>query len=299
MFRFSRWLSFSLLLLGSAACGPFGDPSGPEHDEADRRPAVPPVATSRLIDADAPLDVRLLRVEPGLHVGSERVCDVIAAGQPQEVTARSASRYVHVTAPGQAQEPTARSAGRLVRSRRAVRCGAATGEGWVDLVFPEPTVPFVGSAVHGTRLRVKVVAAQGGFEDLPIVEFVAVLGNSDADPTRYEDFLSLPAGFDFSTVEPEDVGRERRCVVAYVGLPEALDEPEQARLPGRPTHRVNVVCKHGLGDAWVDLVFAEDEPEAALSLRRGARASCRIVLASGGAAGLPVVSLVEVLPYET
>ncbi len=281
MVRRSRRL-LPFLALVATACGSFDDPASPSHDEADRRRPEPPVAASRVIDAEAPLDVRLLRIEPALHVGSERVCDVLTAGHPQEVTARAAGRYA---AP--------------VAARRLVRCGAATGEGWVDLVFPPPTVSFVGAVADGTRLRVKVLAEDGGFEDLPVVEFVAVLGNFTSDPTRYEDFLPLTSGFDFERIAAEDIGEEHRCVVAHVGLPEWLEEPAQARLPGRPTHRMSVVCKHRLGDAWVDLVFAGKEPGAALSLRRGVRASLRIVAARGGRADVPLVSLVGVLPEES
>ncbi len=272
----ARSIAIFALALAAAACGRASDPTPSDADDADRRQPPPPVAEARVIDADAPLDVRLLRVEPSLHVGNERVCDVLLAGQAQEVTPRTAGRYATPIA-----------------SRRLVRCGAATGEGWVDLVFPVPSASFVSSVQDGTRLRVKVVAERGGFEDLPIVEFVAVLGNIRTTTARHEDFLTLPAGFDFGEVDTEDVGDERRCVVAYVGPPERLDEPTQARFPGRPTHRARVVCKHRHGDAWVELVFSVNQTPSVLALRRGSRATVRIVAARAGRAELPVVSLVE------
>jgi hypothetical protein len=281
MVRATIRLVILLFALAASACSSFGRQEAPGTDEADRRQPEPRAASTRIIDADAPLDVRLLRIEPGLHVGSERVCNVLVAGQPQEVTSRSAQRY---------PEPIA--------SRRLIRCGAATGEGWADLVFPVPSAALVGAVNDGTRLRVKVLAAEGGFEGLPVFEFLAVLGTFEADSIRYEDFLSLPAGFDFTDVEADDLGDERRCVVAYAGLPLPLAEPAQARLPGRPTHRISVVCKHGLGDAWVELVFSADQATSVLALRRGARADFRVVASRAGRGELPVVSLVAIEPEE-
>src|SRR5688500_15307778 len=83
--RLSARSLIPLLALAAAACSSPRDTRPDGAERADRRRPEQPVAASRVIDGDAPLDVRLLRIEPVLHVGHERVCDVLVAGQPQEV----------------------------------------------------------------------------------------------------------------------------------------------------------------------------------------------------------------------
>jgi hypothetical protein len=209
-------------------------------------------------------------------VGKERACDVWMAGQPQNLGVRRGTRYPIPVA-----------------ARRLVRCGAVTGEGWADLVFPPPSASLVGSVVSGKRLRVSVVAASGGFEDAPILAFLAVIGDLPGVPVLADDFESLQAGFDFGAVadSPELVGTDATCAVAYAGAPEPIAEDRLDRYPGGATHRLGLVCAHAAGDAWVDLVFTAERVDEILALRRGARARIRILSAEGGAADLPIVAL--------
>ncbi len=266
----------ALLGLGLAACGTGSRRSPEPEDEAHRRPAPPALPAAEVIDADAPLDMRALRIRPEHHVGKERVCDVWMAGQSQPVGTRVATRYPM-----------------RVAVRRLVRCGAVTGEGWADLVFAPASASLVGSVVSGKRLRVAVVAASGGFEDAPILEFLAVIGDMPGVPAADEDFQSLRAGFDFGAVagQPELVGTDATCAIAYASPPEPIPEDRLDRYPGGATHRLGLVCAHAAGDAWVDLVFTAERVEEVLALRRGARARIRVLSAEGGAADLPIVAL--------
>jgi hypothetical protein len=273
-----RWSSFFAVffVLALAACGTSRRRSAAGEEEAHRRPAPPAPGTVKVIDADAPLDVRALRIEPELHVGKERVCDVLLAGEPQAVGARLATRY---------PIPVAR--------RRLVRCGAAAGEGWADLVFPPPSETLVEGVVGGKRLRVTVVAPSGGFEDTPILAFVAVIGDVPVPPALDQDVRDLRAGFDFGELadRPALRGTSAICAVAYTGLPSPIDEDERDRYPAGATHRLGLVCAHAAGDAWVDLVFTAERADEVLALRRGALARLRILAVEGGAADLPIVAL--------
>jgi hypothetical protein len=261
--------------LALAACGTGRQRSSEDEDEAHRRPPPPAPDAVQVIDADAPLDVRALRVEPELHLGKERVCDVLRAGEPQAIGARLGARY-----------PVP------VAARRLVRCGARAGEGWADLIFPPPSEGFVESAVSGKRLRVSVVAASGGFGDAPILAFVAVIGDVPVPPALEQDIESLHAGADFGALadRADLLGKESICAIAYAGAPEPIREAERARYPAGATHRLGLVCAHAAGDAWVDLVFTAERVEDMLALRRGARLPLRILALDGGKADLPIVT---------
>jgi hypothetical protein len=174
-----------------------------------------------------------------------------------------------------------------------VRCGAPTGEGWADLIFPPPSAGLIPDVTGGKRLRVAVIAASGGFDDAPILAFLAVIGDAPAAGPLDEDFESIRAGFDFGALDarPELMGSSAVCAVAYASAPEPIAEEKLERYPGGATHRLGLVCGHARGDAWVDLVFTAEQADDVLALRRGARARLRILAVEGGAAGLPIVTI--------
>lgn len=268
-------LLIGLWSLPSAGCDSKEDTRETGPQERRLAPAEP--RAGRAIDPELPLDVRLLGIEPALHVDQDRVCDVQIAGRPVRLSVADRQRYP--------SRPAA---------RRLIQCRAAAGEGWADLVFAPAAASLVATVSAGERIRVHVLSATGGFENKPVLEFVAVLGDLPPIPHERRDFLGLRAGYDFHKIDADDIGKERPCAVAYISAPERLASTNQ--YPGHPSSHATVVCRHALGDSWVDLAFSEPEAGAFLTLRPGMVATMRIVADRGGVAELPVVRLIAIVP---
>lgn len=233
-----RTVALALLIAAAAAC------RSPEPPRAEARATTDGWSVPALVDdADAPWDPRLLRMFPEAHLGAERVCDLSFVGNLQTLEARHAGRY---------PEP--------VNQRAAVRCRAAQGEGWADLVFTKDTVGLAPYARVGERIRVRAVALSG-FEDMPVLAFVAHIGVAPPAPPPRWVWTPVPAA------DPLD-GRPGRglCAVTYVGS----IEPAQAPVfPEGSAQRAVVACRHPLGEDLVALVFPEPKQLSALRVRRG------------------------------
>jgi hypothetical protein len=136
----------------------------------ESRPAVQ--LGERGIDAPGSgFDIRLLRVQPGVHLGTEQVCDVVAVGrlEPLELGAQEAPRTAY--GPG-------------ITHRMSIQCTSTTGESWADLAFDVTRATRASEVQVGMRIRVRLARADGGFFDYPIVDFVAVVGPAQIDFTK-------------------------------------------------------------------------------------------------------------------
>ena len=120
----------------------------------------------------AGFDMRLVRVQPGVHLETEQLCDVGAALRleaiepptPEEEAAGGSTHY----------DPAA-------VQRMSIKCVAPTGETWADLEFLATRASHVAEVVPGVRIRVRIRRADGGFFDYPIVDFIETVG--PAPPT--------------------------------------------------------------------------------------------------------------------
>jgi hypothetical protein len=258
----------------------YGRP-GPADDMARRsiQPEQPAVQQSGTAGSPGTgFDIRLVRVQPGLHIRTVQSCDVVLTGRAEGVEGREAARY-----------------GADVAQRMAVKCHAPTGEGWADLVFSRDQVRQVSEVRRGRRVRVRILAADGGYFDYPIVEFVAVDGDHaelvrSAQPAPQ---ANVSSGFDLTQVrgDPSLIGSLQSCSVAFadeVHLIEPVDRRGRS-YPAGVQNRMTVRCKHRTGEEPADLVFMPSQATAALSVQRGSVLSVRVVSANGGAVDYPVI----------
>ncbi len=272
----ARALGLMLLL----CCGDGSRATEPGRDErpaaADERAAevAAPAAPDERLPVGPGFDPRLAIVRPDEHVGEERACDVAFAERVVEISGRERTRYSL----------------RVVR-RIAVQCAAPGAGGWADLVFVRERAPLAERIAAGTRVRVRVVAPDGGFAGYPVLEALAVDGRapplSEAAPGAEPE----PA-FDFGrAADPGVVGSVRRCAVDFAGRIERIDARmrRQHGYPDEARSRIAVKCRSEGGDAWIDLVFAAEEAPAALEVARGRTLSGRVLGSSGGYADRPVV----------
>lgn len=223
----------------------------------------------------ARFDVRRVIADRKRLEGTEQVCNLVHVGRLAEAETRIVHRYPF---------PISR--------RRLIRCDGPNG-GWADLVFRKEARQLAPYVETGQQLRVKVIAAGGGFENYPILEFVATMG--DAAPAETEEG-EPNIGDDFAIADGgADANRTRTCSVAFVGRFEKIHHrrmgyPQQAR------YRMSVACRHSRGLSWVDAVFSAREVDDALSLRRWERRPWTIYRASGGLGDEPIV--VPALPMR-
>lgn len=264
---------------GREAAAPRTEPEPPVRQEpaaAKRGEPPEPAAEETPSPADA-FDPRLAIAEPDAHVGEERLCDVAFAERSVDVTGRERLRY---------PIPVVR--------RIAVRCAAADGRGWADLVFREERAADAPRVEAGRRVRVRVVAPDGGFAGYPVLEHLELVGPAAPIGDEPEPAAPEPA-FDFGRAgDPGVVRSERRCAVDFAGRPERIDA-RQRRLhpyPEGATVRVPTKCLHERGDAWVDLVFGADDAPRALGIARGTTVTVRVLDAEHGYAGRPIVQWV-------
>lgn len=229
-------------------------------------------------------DMRLVRVQPGVHLGTEQTCDVAAAGrlEPIEMSEeeRAASRY--------SQGAT---------QRMSIQCASPTGESWADLAFNVTSASHAPEVEPGVRMRVRIVSADGGFFDYPIVDFVSVLGRA---PPRIDTRAGAGAassgvvsGFDLRQIanDPALIGSTQSCAISHVGDIDILDAADVRRrsYPAGVQNRMTVRCRHGAGEEWADLVFMPGQARSALHLRRGDVVPATIVSRNGGFFDYPVL----------
>ncbi len=290
-----RHLALTTTLLGPLALGgccvsPFVDtathvapdePGSPAREVGTTLEESPPAIQSRGPGdgRGAGFDMRLVRVQPGIHLGTEQACDVGAAGRLEALDDDDAERYAEAAT-----------------HRMSVLCVAPTGESWADLAFTATNVSHAGEVVRGVRIRVRVQSADGGFSDYPIVDYVGGAGDAElggrggrtpSAPT------SVPTGFDLRQVqrEPSLIGSTQPCAVSHVGDIDILETRDVRRrsYPAGVQNRMTVRCRHSSGEEWADLVFMPSVARSALHIRRGDVVPVVVVSRAGGFFDYPVV----------
>ena len=264
-----------------------GAPGSPERETGgsleEHSPAVQAAGTEGG-SVGAAFDMRLVRVQPGVHLGTEQLCDLAAVGRLETIDegAEASARYSE----GATQ-------------RMSVQCAAPSGESWADLTFTATNVAHASEVEVGARARVRIHAADGGFFDYPIVDFVAVEGR--AASTGRGGAPSPPGavttGFDLRQAqrEPALVGTTQSCAISHVGDIDIL-EPRDLRRRSYPAgvqNRMTIRCRHAAGEEWADLVFMPAQARSALHVRRGDVIDAVIVSRSGGFFDYPVLQYAD------
>lgn len=288
---------FRLVLLAFVleSCSSFGYGNPPlGHDEPgspfretlgvlrEDTPAVQ--ATESASAPGAGFDVRLVRVQPGIHLNTEQLCDVVAAGRLEPI-----------------ESPTSGETTRYSESathRMSIQCAAPTGQSWADLVFSATNSARATDIQSGTRIRIRILTADEGFFDYPIVELVAIVGPAPArameSARSAAQSVSSPAsGFDLRQLrtDPALVGTLQPCAVSHVGDIDILEARDLRRrtYPAGVQNRMTIRCRHGAGEEWADLVFMPAQARSALHIRRGDTFPVAVVSSSGGFFDYPVL----------
>lgn len=254
-----------------------GDPADESlRSVAPDQPAVQAAGTAG--DPGAGFDIRLVRVQPGIHVNTEQPCDVIYTAGRQAVRGQDSDRYELDAA-----------------HRMAIKCYAPTGEGWADLVFSPEDASHLSEVRRGRRVRVRILAADGGYDDYPIVLFVALEGENPnlAHATPRAQQINVPNGFDLSTLrdDPGLVGTTQQCAVAFADEIDLIrpNDRRSRSYPAGVQNRITVRCKHQGGEEAGDLVFMPAQAIAALAVRRGEIVPIRIISRNGGFVDHPIL----------
>lgn len=279
----------AVLVLASACCvNPFrntrtserGRPGDPEA-EAQRSiaPAQPAVqARAQTDDPGSGFDIRLVRVQPGVHINTEQACDVIFSTRPEAVDGDDSARYEVDAA-----------------HRMAVSCHATSGDGWADLVFSPEQASQVSEVRRGRRVRVRILTADGGYMDYPVVLFVALEGENPElarTPPRAQ-ATTLPNGFNLGGLrdDPGLVGTTQQCAVSDTDEVDLVQPNDRRRrsYPAGIQNRMTVRCKHTSGEELADLVFMPAQALAALTVERGQVIPVRIISRNGGFVDYPII----------
>lgn len=256
--------------------------AGEPADEVDApiqpdQPAVQP-AGGQASDPGAGFDIRLVRVQPGVHLDTEQRCDVIFSGRPEAVEGQEAQRYEIDAA-----------------HRMAIKCHSATGEGWADLIFSPESARHVPEVRRGRSVRVRILAADGGYFDYPIVQFVRVEGEAPqvARLSPRAQPATVPTGFDLTDLreDPALIGTTQDCAVAFADEIDLVRPNDRRRrsYPAGVQNRMTVRCKHAGGEEPADLVFMPAQAVAALGVRRGETVPVRIISRNGGFVDYPIL----------
>lgn len=259
-----------------------GRPGDPEAEArrsmAPTQPAVQQAGTGPGENPGAGFDIRLVRVQPGVHLNTEQACDVIFTTRPEAVDGSGAERYEMNAA-----------------HRMAVKCHAPTGEGWADLVFSPEHASEVSRVRRARRIRVRILAADGGFSDYPVVQFMSVEGDNPslaATPPRAQP-TSVPTGFDLGRLgeDPGLIGTTQQCAVAFASEIDLVrpNDRRQRNYPAGVQNRLTVRCKHAGGEHVADLVFMPAQALAALAIRRGELVPTRVISRNGGHSDHPIL----------
>lgn len=277
------------LVLTGCWCNPFRNtrtsetstPGDPEVESrrsiAPAQPAVQPAGGAE-DDPGAGFDIRLARVQPGVHINTEQPCDVIFSGRPEAVEDGDAPRYELDAA-----------------HRMAIKCHAPSGEGWADLVFSPEHAERVSQVRRGRRVRIRILAADGGYFDYPIVQFVSLEGENPelarVAPSAQPD--NVPNGFDLAGLreDPGLVGTTQDCAVAFADEIDLVRPNDRRRrsYPAGVQNRMTVRCKHAGGEEPADLVFMPAQALAALSVSRGSVVPVRVISRNGGFVDYPIL----------
>jgi hypothetical protein len=251
-----------------------------------RAPALPTGAGT------LPFDPRVARLLPETYVGTEQICDLVMVGAARTLRPEDVFGY------------------RLpFRQARHARCLGTTGEGWADLYFRKDREALVEQIAPGTRIRVAVLAGEGGFDDYTPLEVVELLGPTPPETPRARaaDEPSVADSFD----SPEVSHDVRTCAVTYAGQIQRVRDgslerprneeqepgPTEVRYrgprspvpyPGSASHRLSVVCQHASGEVWVDVVFTRETFPSALDVQRGRTMALRVFRADGGVGNHPI-----------
>lgn len=242
--------------------------------------------------AQLSFDPRVARLMPDTYVGTEQLCDLTMVGAERTLRPEEVFGY---------RLPFARA--------RHARCSGTTGEGWADLYFRKDREDLADQMAIGTRIRVVVLAGEGGFDDYTPLDVVAVVGPTPPDAPRHPvaEEPSVADSFD----DPEVDHEVRTCAVAYGGQiqrivngsieapreEEGAPEPTEVRYrsptspvpyPGSASHRLSVVCQHASGESWVDVVFTRETFPSALDVIRGRTMALRVFRAEGGVGNHPI-----------
>ena len=213
-----------------------------------------------------------------MHVNTEQPCDVIYTAGREAVEGEDSERYELDAA-----------------HRMAIKCHAPTGEGWADLVFSPEHADQASEVQRGRRIQVRILAADGGYDDYPIVQFVSLEGENPnlAHATPRAQQTSVPNGFDLATLrdDPGLVGTTQQCAVAFADEID-LVRPNDRRSRSYPAgvqNRLTVRCKHQGGEEPADLVFMPAQAIAALTVHRGEVVPVRIISRNGGFVDHPIL----------
>lgn len=281
----------ALLFLDGCCVNPFintdtarGAPGTPARETVGSFAEHAPATQSDRTLTESGFDMRLVRVQPGVHLDTEQTCHVSAAGRIESIAEDERERY-----------------GPSATQRMSVRCIADTGEGWADLIFGATSASHTAEVIPGARVRTRILRADGGFFDYPIVSFVAL--ESPGDPTRAapEGAPSTPSsmasGFDLrrAQTDPAVIGSVQSCVVAHAGDIEMLnaDDLRSRAYPVGAQNRVTIRCRHIGGEEWADLVFMPAQALDALHVSRGDNVRVTVVSRTGGFFDYPVLQLVR------
>jgi hypothetical protein len=260
-----------------------GGPGSPERETQgsleEDQPAVQAQATRAV---GAGFDMRLVRVQPGVHIDTEQLCDVGAA-----------LRLETIEAPVEGGEPSPYDPAAV--QRMSIRCVSPTGESWADLEFLATRASHVAEVVPGARIRVRIRTADGGFFDYPIVDFVETVGQAPELPVATPHAASpTPAtGFDLRGLanDPSLIGTTQQCAVSHASDIDVLDPGDVRRrsYPAGVQNRMTIRCRHANGEEWADLIFMPAQALAALSVDRGDTIEAIVVSRNGGFFDYPVL----------
>jgi hypothetical protein len=291
-------LALAVTLLPACCVNPFigtdthlpaDAPGSPERETQggsleEHAPALQTGTTSE--ETPGAFDMRLVRVQPGVHLDTEQLCDVAAVGRLEPIAATDDEDDHH--RPSRYAEDAVQ--------RLSVQCASPTGSSWVDLSFASTHVSRAAEVQPGVRIRVRIRSADGGFFDYPIVEFVRIEGRAPepAGETRTPGPPTVvPVGFDLRQLhtDPGLVGSSQLCAVSHVGEIGILDAADVRRrsYPAGVQNRMTVRCHHAGGEEWADLVFMPAQARSALHVRRGSLVPVTIIARNGGFFDYPVL----------
>jgi hypothetical protein len=295
-----RALAASLAVLSaSAAAGCCVNPFiGTDTAAAPTAPGSPARETEGSLEEDqaavqahtsaavgAGFDMRLVRVQPGVHIDTEQLCDVGAALRLEAIEPQAADDEAGgLTSP---YDPAA-------VQRMSIKCVAPTGESWADLEFLATRASHVSEVVTGARIRVRIRTADGGFFDYPIVDFVETVGEAPARASEApHPVATVPIAFDLRALasDPSIVGTTQSCAVAHASEIDVLDPSDVRRrsYPAGVQNRMTVRCRHASGEEWADLIFMPAQALSALHVGRGDLITVVVVSRSGGFFDYPVL----------
>lgn len=295
-----RALAASLAMLcASVIVGCCVNPfTGTDTNVAPAAPGTPERETQGTLEEDqaavqahasaavgAGFDMRLVRVQPGVHLDTEQICDVGAALRLEAIEPPTAEDEA-------AGESTPYDPAAV--QRMSVKCVAPTGESWADLEFLATRASHVAEVVPGARIRVRIRTADGGFFDYPIVDFVETVGTAPERPADApHPVATVPIGFDLRALatDPSIIGTTQTCAVAHASDIDVLDPADARRrsYPAGVQNRMTVRCRHASGEEWADLIFMPAQALSALHVGRGDVISVVVVSRTGGFFDYPVL----------